>query len=126
MNSATHIDSNIPVLTEVISIDNAEETTSKAQEEGSPTQAVSTNLLTEQSLEELKKTLHENVLRQMMTRVDFVLEHRIKDSLVAVLDTAMDDLAKNIRQGLNASLEELIYRTISQEISKVQSLKSQQ
>jgi len=124
MNSATHIDSNIPVLTEVISKNNATNVIHNAPEEVSQTQAAPTIFWTEQSLDEFKKTLHENVLRQMLTRIEFVLEHRIKDSLATVLETAVDDLAKNIRQGLNTSLEELIQRTISQEISKLQSLKS--
>lgn len=124
MNSATHIDSNIPVLTEVISTNNATNVICNAQEEISPTPAAPTNFRAEQTLDEFKKTLHENVLRQMLTRIDFVLEHRIQDSLASVLETAVDDLAKNIRQGLNTSLEELIQRSISQEISKLQSLKS--
>jgi hypothetical protein len=104
-------DSHIPVLTEVIS---------KAQEEKS------NHDVSEQALAQLAQTLHENVLRQLLTRIDFVLEHRIRDGLAEVLQTATDDLAKEIRQGLNHSLEELIHRTINQEISKVQSLKAKQ
>jgi len=123
MTSAHDLENNIPILTEIISMDNGTQAISTAQDEVSQPQIM--NLNPEQSLEQLEKTLHENVLRQLLTRVDFVLEHRIRDGLADVLQNAVDDLAKDIRQGLNNSLEELIHRTISQEISKIQSLKSQ-
>jgi hypothetical protein len=123
MNPTTDPSSNIPILTEIISIENGTEATSLAENEVSqPDQA---NLIQGPSFEELEKTLQENVLRQLLTRVDFVLEHRIRDGLAEVLQTATDDLAKEIRQGLTKSLEELIHRTINQEISKIQSLKAQ-
>lgn len=123
MTSAHDLENNIPVLTEIISMNNGTEAISNAQEEVSQAQIIHLNQ--EQFLAQLEQTLHENVLRQLLTRVDFVLEHRIRDGLADVLQTAVDDLAKDIRQGLHNSLEELIHRTISQEISKIQSLKSQ-
>jgi hypothetical protein len=98
-------DSSIPVLTEVIS---------------DAPEANATQELSEQALAQLTQTLHESVLRQLLTRIDFVLEHRVKDSLAEILETATDQLAKDIRQGLHHSLEELIHRTINQEISKIQ------
>ena len=64
------------------------------------------------------------MLRQLLTRVDFVLEHRVRDGLADVLQTAVDGLAKDIRLGLSKSLEEIIHRTVSQEISKIQSAQS--
>lgn len=106
-------DSHIPVLTDVLS---------KAQEEVKPAHDVSS----EQALAQLAQTVQENVLHQLLTRINFVLEHRIKDGLAEVLQTAVDSLVKDIRQGLNNSLEELIHRTISQEISKIQSQKAKQ
>lgn len=102
-------DSPIPVLTEVIS---------KTPEVKSDSD------VSEQALAQLAQTLHENILRQLLTRIDFVLEHRVRDGLAEVLQTAADGLAKDIRQGLNHSLEELIQRTITQEISKLQSSKA--
>jgi hypothetical protein len=161
MNSATHLESNIPILTEIISIEidqgeNAPpmQTSAKTtlspnlspasgrEEQNEPlrdfrvneteiitigqkevSQLVQASLIHEPSFEELEKTIQENVLRQLLTRVDFVLEHRVRDGLAEVLQTATDDLAKEIRQGLSTSLQELIHRTISQEISKIQSSK---
>lgn len=113
MNSAPYLDNSIPLLTEVISMEELHG--------NQPTAAAVTPTNDESSWEELEKTLNENVLRQLLTRVDNVLEHRVRDSLADVLQTAVDGLANDIRAGLSKSLEEIIQRTISQEISKIQS-----
>ena len=127
MNSASHLDSNIPVLTEIISVAdtssaNTVHTTDQqaAAQQSTPQQTTQT-MMSEQELEQLEKTIRENVLRQLLTRVDFVLEHRVRDGLADVLQTAVERLANEIRQGLAVSLEEVIHRTVSQEISKIQS-----
>ncbi|WP_105532992.1 hypothetical protein [Solimicrobium silvestre] len=131
MNSAPHLDnSSIPILTEVISLNDVQEPFT--QEQTNLVQTVKAELSVqvqhnqspEQDWEQLEKTLRENVLRQLLTRVDFVLEHRVRDGLADVLQTAVDGLAQEIRQGLSKSLEEVIHRTISQEISKIQSANS--
>ena len=132
MNSASHLDSNIPVLTEIISVADSSLLSEDKEAQKSPENAVhpaaqqsaSQPLISEQALEQLEKTLRENVLRQLLTRVDFVLEHRVRDSLAVVLQTAVEGLAAEIRQGLTVSLEEVIHRTVSQEISKIQSINS--
>jgi hypothetical protein len=119
MNFASHSNSNIPVLTEVISVDQAVPETPAPQPQ--PQVATGTPSLSAQDLEQLEKTLRENVMRQLLGRVDFVLEHRVRDGLADVLQTAVDGLARDIRQGLTKSLEEVVHRTISQELSKLQS-----
>jgi hypothetical protein len=126
MNSASHLDSNIPVLTEVISVAepsllSEDKETPKTQANAVQTAAQPHSMMSEQAMEQLEKTVRENVLRQLLTRVDFVLEHRVRDGLADVLQTAVEGLAKEIRQGLTVSLEEVIHRTVSQEISKIQS-----
>jgi hypothetical protein len=125
MNFASHSNSNIPVLTEVISVDQAEPETARPQSAPAPQPqapvAAAVPGLSAQDLEQLEKTLRENVLKQLLSRVDFVLEHRVRDSLADVLQTAVDGLARDIRQGLRNSLEEVVHRTVSQEISKIQS-----
>ena len=68
----------------------------------------------------LEQTIRENVLRQVLARVDFVLEHRVSDSLADVLQTAVDRLAQEIRAGLRLSVEEVVTRAITQEINKIQ------
>ena len=123
MTPASHsTDSNIPVLTEVISVEDGSGLSEDRATQSKVSETTTTQPgLSEQALEQLEKTLRENVLRQLLTRVDFVLEHRVRDGLADVLQTAVDGLAKEIRQGLTKSLEEVIHRTVSQEISKIQS-----
>jgi hypothetical protein len=124
MNPSNSLDSSIPMLTEVIAVDDPDTRVfpviSDTQNVVLPATSHS-NVMDEKSWEELEKTLRENVLRQLLTRADFVLEHRVRDGLADVLQTAVDGLAQEIRQGLSKSLEELIQRTVSQEISKIQS-----
>jgi hypothetical protein len=123
MTPASHsTDSNIPVLTEVISVEDGSVLSEDTAPQSKASEITATQPgLSEQALEQLEKTLRENVLRQLLSRVDFVLEHRVRDGLADVLQTAVDGLAKEIRQGLTKSLEEVIHRTVSQEISKIQS-----
>ena len=115
MKPTSPTDGNIPVLTEIIHPEDIVVLT-----ETIPAQQL---LLSQDNLAQLEKTLRENVLRQLLTRVDFVLEHRVRDGLADVLQTAVDHLAQEIRTGLSKSLEELIHRTVTQELSKIQSTK---
>lgn len=69
----------------------------------------------------LELTVRENVLRQVLSRVDFVLEHRVSDSLAEVLQNAVDRLADDIRAGLRHSIEEVVTRAVTQELSKIKS-----
>ena len=66
----------------------------------------------------MEQTLRENVLKQVLARVDFVLEHRVRDNLADVLQTAVEKLADEIRAGLKNSLEEVVTRAVTQEIAK--------
>lgn len=122
------IDASIPVLTEVIlpeEIAAAKEpvTTPVAPETPSVTTNNATDDRSEEYWQALEQTLHENVLRQVLARIDFVLEHRVRDSLADVLQIAVENLAGEIRTGLHKTLEEVITRAITQEISKVKSSK---
>lgn len=67
----------------------------------------------------LELTLRDNVLHQVLTRIDFVLEHRMRDGIADVLHTAVDNLANEIRSGLRTSLEDVITRAVTQEIAKI-------
>jgi hypothetical protein len=69
----------------------------------------------------LEQTIRENVLHQVIARIDFVLEHRVRDSLAEILQTRIDALADDIRSGLKLSLEEVISRAVNQEIAKAKS-----
>ncbi len=80
-------------------------------------------VLSAEDFEAMEMKLRENVLKQVLTRVDFVLEHRVRDSLAEVLQTAVDQLADEIRSGLKQSLQEVVTRAVNQELSKLQSRK---
>ena len=77
--------------------------------------------LDEATLGRIEREVAERVLQQLMGRIDFVLEQRIRDSLADVLQTAVDGLACQLRFGLKETLEEVVARAISQEIKKLQS-----
>lgn len=81
--------------------------------------SLSTSQLSEEQLTNLENKLREDILSQVLQRVDFVLEHRIRDGLADVLQSAVDDLAGQIRAGLHVSLEELVRRSVNQELSKI-------
>jgi len=77
------------------------------------------NNISAEDWQALELTVRENVLRQVLSRVDFVLEHRVSDSLAEVLQTAVDKLADEIRAGLRNSIEEVVTRALTQELSKI-------
>lgn len=122
------IDANIPVLTEVI-LPDAEASAAQAVADSQQPATQDMNAAMEQHIhsepqqdwQELEQNVKEAVLKQVLTRVDFVLEHRVRDGLADVLQTAVDKLANDIRAGLSKSLEELITRSVNQEISKLRS-----
>lgn len=137
----TSIDASIPVLTEIIipvteTVDNAEAgtvtaaTTSSSPLPSPPSATVvqadaeATNVsIPEEHWQTLEQSLKEDVLKHVLARVDFVLEHRVRDNLADVLQTAVEGLAKEIRAGLKNSLEELVTRAVTQEINKVKNSK---
>lgn len=71
----------------------------------------------------LEQSVRENVLKQVLSRVDFVLEHRVSDSLADVLQKAVDQLADDIRVGLKKSIEEVVTRAVNQEITKLKGMR---
>jgi len=68
---------------------------------------------------QIEQSVKENVLRQVLSRVDFVLEHRVRDSLADVLQNTVDQLADDIRAGLRKSLDEVITRAVTQELTRI-------
>jgi hypothetical protein len=126
MNS--QIDVTIPILTEVIAPDDGTEndlSDSVLLPRGSESNGDSEQYrkITAEEWQQLEQTLRENVLRQVLSRIDFVLEHRVRDSLADVLQLAVENLANEIRQGLNKTLEDVVTRAINQEIAKIKSVR---
>jgi hypothetical protein len=71
----------------------------------------------------LENSLSERILHQLQSRVDFVLEQRIKDSMAEVLTSALHDLTNEIRIGLHDTIEKIVARAVSQEITHLQAQK---
>ncbi|MFZ6815621.1 hypothetical protein ACO0K3_14215 [Undibacterium sp. Rencai35W] len=117
---SNQIDASIPVLTEIIQPGNEFDLThNSAAIIATPASGqMSQQSISEDEWQKLEQTLRENVLRQVLARVDFVLEHRVRDSLADVLQTAVEGLALDIRGGLHKTIEEVITRAVTQEITK--------
>lgn len=79
--------------------------------------------LDDEQLLRLENEIRERVLHQVLERIDFVLEQRVRDSLADVLQTAVEGLANDIRDGLHQSMRDVITRAVTQEINKLQSAK---
>lgn len=66
---------------------------------------------------QLERDLHERVLQQVLKRIDFALEQRVRDSLADVLQTAVENLAAEIRAGLEQTIRDVVTRAVTQEIN---------
>jgi hypothetical protein len=73
--------------------------------------------------DQLERRLAERVLNQLHSRVDFVLEQRLRDSMEAVLQRTLDNLTSEIGNGLRQTIEQVVQRAVAQEIAHLQTLK---
>jgi hypothetical protein len=80
--------------------------------------------LHEEKWRQLEIDVREEISQQVLSRIDLVLEQRVRDSLADVLQTAVEGLANEIKQGLHATLEEVIARAVAQEISRLKTTKN--
>jgi len=62
-------------------------------------------------------------LHQLQSRVDFVLEQRVKDSMEAVLNSALHELTREIRSGLHDTIQKIVTRAVAQELTHLQAQK---
>ncbi len=122
-------DASIPVLTEVIG-DKAQAAAgpqlARAAEPAPAGVALSDKAMEgwdAQDWEALERRLSDRILRQLQGRVDFVLEQRIKDSIAEVLQHALADLTDQIRAGLQQTMEKVVARAITQELTHLQAKK---
>lgn len=75
-------------------------------------------------LGDLEKDLRERITRQVLGRIDFVLDHRVRNTLTDVVDSAIDSLAAEIKRGLHDTLTDIVARAVAQEISRLQTTKN--
>ncbi|GAB2852539.1 hypothetical protein GCM10027277_21160 [Pseudoduganella ginsengisoli] len=129
MSPAHPYDASIPVLTEVL-----QETPVEPPAAAHPPhhahfpaaaahQAEDTQALDDAQWAALERRLSEKVLQQLQSRVDFVLEQRIRDSMEEALNQAIKGLTSEIRHGLHEALGAIVSRAVSQELLHLQAQK---
>jgi len=129
MNNPT-LDAGIPVLTEIISAPQADENTvapepaiASMADEVAALYARATSGNDGGQWDVMEHEIRERVLRQVLERIDSVLEQRVRDSLADVLQTSVERLASEIRNGLQQTVREVVTRAVSQELAKLQAKK---
>lgn len=126
MSPAHPYDTSIPVLTEVLE-DAQPEPQQPQQHAHFPAaaahQADQAPMPGDAQWAALERRVAENVLQQLQSRVDFVLEQRIRDSLEEVLNQALHNLTSEIRHGLHDALGAIVSRAVSQELLHLQAQK---
>lgn len=134
MSQAQSFDASIPVLTEVLKTEQPGEDplpTDAATAGRAPTRAEIAAALEAEAVEDwteaewamMEHRLAERIMHKLQSRVDFVLEQRIKDSMAEVLTHALHGLTNEIRIGLHDTIEKIVARAVSQELVHLQAQK---
>lgn len=120
------VETGIPLLTEIILATDAQDEPPELRDAlvalpflPLPPAPVPTALLDDDAIERITQELHTTVLRNLLGQVDLMLEQRIQASLAAVLKTAVDGLACQLRHGLKETLEQVVAQAITQEMAKL-------
>ena len=71
------------------------------------------------TIERIAQAVHTTILRDLLGQVDLILEERIRASLTDVLQTAVDDLACQLRHGLKQVLDQVVTQAIEQEMARL-------
>jgi hypothetical protein len=134
MSQAQSFDASIPVLTEVLKTEQPGEDPlpgTAASTSRAPTRAEISAALEAEAVEDwteaewamMEHRLAERIMHKLQSRVDFVLEQRIKDSMAEVLTHALHGLTNEIRIGLHDTIEKIVARAVSQELVHLQAQK---
>lgn len=132
MSNNAAFDASIPVLTEVFRDHPVVEEVRPAALEAPAPPAVATvaelearavSEWTGPEWEQLERRLSERILHQLQGRVDFVLEQRLRDSMQQALEAAMAGLTEEIRRSLQQTIESIVVRAVTQELTHLQTLK---
>jgi hypothetical protein len=78
----------------------------------------------EEELDRLEREITERVLSRILMNVDAVLEQRVRDNLADVLQTAVQVLAIEIRDGLRHSLKDMVTSAVAHEITQLRDRKN--
>ncbi|TCS36588.1 hypothetical protein EDC30_106130 [Paucimonas lemoignei] len=83
--------------------------------------APSSGAWSDSELRDLENELRLRITKQVLGRIDFVLDHRVRNSVTEVVDAAIDALALEIKRGLHETLTDMVARAVAQEVSRLQS-----
>lgn len=75
--------------------------------------------MSDEEWSQLENDLRRRITRQVLGRIDFVLEHRVRSTLTDVVDTAIDGLAEEIKRGLHETLTDIVTRAVAQEVARI-------
>ena len=122
-------DAGIPTLTEIIAAPDADDfvaAPAAANADASPPASsgaapAATPALSEDDLQRIEHDIAGRVLQQLLARIDFVLEQRVRDGFADVLQLSVERVTSELRDGLRQSLGEAVTRAVSQEISRLRS-----
>lgn len=131
MNDNDALDASIPTLTEIIEQEQdfagealtpepSAPLTASRTEAADPVEVQAVTALSDNQWQALELQISERVLRQLQTRIDFVLEHRLRDGLADALQLALEGITADIKRSLHQTLEDVIARAVAQEIAKLQ------
>lgn len=135
MSQAQSFDASIPVLTEVLKAEplgdellpgeagGASRAGATRAEQAARLEADAVDGWSEAEWAMLEHRLAERIMGKLQSRVDFVLEQRIKDSMAEVLTHALHGLTNEIRIGLHDTIEKIVARAVSQELVHLQAQK---
>ena len=135
MSQAQSFDASIPVLTEVLKAEplgdgllpgetaGASGAPSTRAEMAARLEADAVDGWTDAEWAMLEHRLSERIMGKLQSRVDFVLEQRIKDSMAEVLTHALHGLTNEIRIGLHDTIEKIVARAVAQELTHLQAQK---
>lgn len=136
MSQIPAFDPGIPVLTEVfvdqpvtkeeraaLVSDPAGQPPELKEGEPSDLEARAIDQWTEPEWSALERRLSERILHQLQSRVDFVLEQRLRDSMADALQRAMAGLTDEIRESLQQTIGQIVARAVAQELAHLQTLK---
>lgn len=134
MTPAPSFDASIPVLTEVLKDEPARDISTASAAAAAPTplaqpepaaqlEAAAISDWSQAEWALLEHRLSDRILHQLQGRVDFVLEQRIKDSMEEIVNGALHELTREIRSGLHDTIQKIVARAVSQELTHLQAQK---
>jgi len=124
--SQASFDASIPVLTEVLKAEPLSDEVAASPPHPSAAaqlEAAAIDGWTEAEWAMMEHRLSVRIMHQLQSRVDFVLEQRIKDCMAEVLSHALHDLTNEIRIGLHDTIEKIVSRAVAQELTHLQAQK---